>query len=64
MTWVFLKQVQEYSLGLFGVTLEGIDSGKVYVRLVEGGHDANALFETLDRIIPSSSAQIKYPQVV
>ncbi len=43
---------------------QGIDPRQIQIRLVERGRDADAFFETLDRLISTLRDQVEYAQIV
>src|SRR5258708_12322290 len=64
MARMLLKQIKEHVLRVVWQTLQSVDSSQIQVRLIEAGSNPDALLEAGYSVIPPSSAQVQYAQVI
>src|ERR1700720_3654840 len=64
MTWMLLKQIKQDGLRLVWRTLQSVDPSQIQVRLIESGRNPDAILEAGHCVIPPSSTQVQYAQVI
>ena len=60
---MLFEKFQQDGPSLFRRVLE-VNPGEIQVRLIKGGRNADALFETCDRFVPPPGAKVKHSEVV
>src|SRR5277367_3474829 len=61
---MLFEKFKEDGASLIGSAFQGVDPREIQIGLIKGGRDADALFETCDRLIPPLRAQVKHSEVV